>query len=47
MESRSDDAGRESVVLARGVDEGEGEDGDEPEAEVEACADSGWYDACV
>jgi len=43
LERRSDEAGRERVVLARGVDDGEGE----VEAEVEACAESGWYDACV
>lgn len=46
MERRSDEAGRERVVLARGVEVGEGEVGDE-EAEVDACAESGWYDACV
>jgi len=34
-------------VLARGVDVGEGEVADEAEAEVDACAESGWYDACV
>ena len=43
LERRSEDVGRERVVLARGVDEGEGED----EPEVDACAESGWYDACV
>jgi hypothetical protein len=47
LERRSDEAGRERVVLARGVDVGEGEVEDEAEAEVEACAESGWYDACV
>jgi len=45
LERRSDDAGRERVVLARGVEVGEGEV--EAEAEVDACAESGWYDACV
>ena len=39
LERRSDEAGRERVVLARGVDVGEGEV--EDEAEVEACAESG------
>jgi hypothetical protein len=39
LERRSDEAGRERVVLARGVDVGEGEE--EDEAEVEACAESG------
>jgi hypothetical protein len=47
LERRSDEAGRERVVLARGVEVGEGEVGDEGEAEVDACAESGWYDACV
>jgi hypothetical protein len=47
LERRSDEAGRERVVLARGVDEGDGDEGDEGDAEVEACAESGWYDACV
>ena len=47
MERRSDEAGRERVVLARSVEVGEGEVGDEGEAEVDACAESGWYDACV
>ena len=47
MERRSEDAGRERVVLARGVDVGEGEEGDDADAEVDACAESGWYDACV
>ena len=45
MERRSDEAGRERVVLARGVDVGEGED--EADADVDACAESGWYDAGV
>jgi len=39
LERRSEDAGRDKVVLARGVDVGEGED--EAEAEVDACADNG------
>ena len=47
LERRSDEAGRERVVLARGVEVGEGEVGDDADAEVEACAESGWYDACV
>ena len=45
LERRSDEAGRERVVLARGVDVGEGED--EADADVDACAESGWYDAGV
>jgi len=47
LERRSDEAGRERVVLARGVEVGEGEVGDEGDADVEACAERGWYDACV
>jgi len=47
LERRSDEAGRERVVLAGGVEVGEGEVEDEAEAEVDACADSGLYDACV
>lgn len=38
----TDEAGRERVMLARGVEVGE-----EDEAEVDACAESGLYDACV
>ncbi len=34
-------------MLARGVEVGEGEVEDDAEAEVDACADSGWYEACV
>jgi len=45
LERRSEDAGRERVVLARGVDVGEGEEEDDVEAEEDACAESGWYDA--
>ena len=33
-------------MLARGVDVGEEAVEDEPEAEVDACADRGWYEAC-
>ena len=40
MERRSEDAGRDKVVLARWVEVGEGEE-DEAEAEVDACADNG------
>jgi hypothetical protein len=40
LERRREDAGRDKVVLARGVEVGEGEE-DEAEAEVEACADKG------
>jgi hypothetical protein len=46
LERRSDEAGRERVVLARGVDVGEEAVEDEPEAEVDACAERGWYEAC-
>jgi len=41
LERRSDDAGRERVVLARGVDVGEGEEEEGAEAEVDACAERG------
>jgi len=40
LERRSEDAGRDKVVLARWVEVGEGEE-DEAEAEVDACADNG------
>src|SRR6266436_1796898 len=43
LERRSDESGRERVVLARVVEVGEGEVEDDAEAEVDACADSGWY----
>ena len=39
LERRRDEAGRERVVLARGVDVGEGVV--DSEAEVDACAESG------
>lgn len=39
MERRREEAGRESVVLARGVDVGEGVV--DAEAEVDACAERG------
>jgi hypothetical protein len=41
LERRSDEAGRERVALARGVDVGEGEVEYEAEVLVEACAESG------
>lgn len=46
LERRSEDAGRERVVLARGVEVGEGVVEDEAEAEVDACAERGPYEAC-
>jgi hypothetical protein len=41
LERRREEAGRESVVLARGVEVGEGVVEDDAEAEVDACAERG------
>jgi hypothetical protein len=45
LERGTEEAGRERVVLARGMDVGEGTVEDEVEVEVEACAESGRYEA--
>jgi hypothetical protein len=47
LDRRSEEAGRERVVLARCVDVGEGAVGEQAEAEVEAWAESGWYEGCA
>lgn len=47
LERRREEAGRERVVLARGVEVGEGVEEDEAEAEVDACAERGRYEACA
>ena len=45
--SRRSASRRERVVLACKVEARDGEVEGEAEVEVDACAESGWYDACV